>query len=357
MKITASNIVNAIAKLPKDRAYDYVNPKSPTKILIDNVQMPEGPITIKRYRPSKGENPSTAKKVTISMRMIWRIANAINTGQPVNFDRVLGGSYNTRSALEALLAHTPEFYYSYPGRIEVINSSTKIKKGHKHLIWRPDDPHQKGLIEEAEAGMVISELPTSAVYEALILPAPPEPGKKIDIEVQRRHAQIQVALILIGQKLKFRIWVAQNDKGIIYNGVRIGEMTSVVPALEDERILQAYEKARKAAMLIDCIWFQNERFMPAVFEIEHTTGVRSGLVRMKGLQDAIPPIQTRWVIVAPDEARDKVLKEANMEQFSSLDAQFLPYSGVEELYSLAQRNRLMGVSDKFLDGFIEPCLN
>ena len=49
--------------------------------------------------------------------MIWRVANAISEGEPINFDRVLGGSYNTRSVLESLLASTPEFYYCYPGRI------------------------------------------------------------------------------------------------------------------------------------------------------------------------------------------------------------------------------------------------
>ena len=38
---------------------------------------------------------------------------------------------------------------------------------------------------------------------------------KVDIDIQRRHAQIQVALVLIGHQLNFRIWVAQNDKGIV----------------------------------------------------------------------------------------------------------------------------------------------
>ena len=55
--------------------------------------------------------------------------------------------------------------------------------------------------------------------------------------------------------------------------------------------------------------------MPAVMEVEHSTGVTSGLSRMKNFKDKFPPFPTRYVIVAPDEDRDKVVKEANKPQF------------------------------------------
>ena len=73
-----------------------------------------------------------------------------------------------------------------------------------------------------------------------------------------------------------------------------------------------------SAKFIDCIWFQNLRFMPDVMEVEHITGVTSGLTRMKGLYDIIPSINTRYVIVAPDD-RDKVIDEANRKQIKCLD--------------------------------------
>ncbi len=288
--------------------------------------------------------------------MIWRLANALRPDVPINVDRIFGGSYNTRSVLEALLAHTPEFYFAYPGRIELISSASEIKRGHKHLIWHPSKPHDLGVIQQTETDMVISEIPASeAVYEALVLnESDPETG--LDIEVQRRHAQIQIALIMIGKQLNFRTWVAQNDRGITYREQRIGEMDGVIVSLRDERLLSAYDQAIRAAVLIDCIWFRNARFMPAVFEIEHSTGVTSGLTRMKGLFDTMPPIPTRWAIVAADEDRDKVMREANRPQFREMNPLFFPYSAVEELYSLCQRRRLNGVNDDFLDCFMEPCL-
>lgn len=114
MRITAADFVHAIGRLPKDRAYNYVNQKTSTKIVISDVVYPEGPIKIKRYDPSKGKGVDEASVQSISTKMLWRVANAFVPNSPIQIDRVLGASFNTRSALEALLAHTSEFYYCYP---------------------------------------------------------------------------------------------------------------------------------------------------------------------------------------------------------------------------------------------------
>jgi len=55
-----------------------------------------------------------------------------------------------------------------------------------------------------------------------------------------------------------------------------------------------FDDAVRAALMIDVIWFRNATFMPAVIEIEHTTGVTSGLTRMKNFQDRLPQFPTRW---------------------------------------------------------------
>ncbi len=357
-KFNASNIVKAIGILPKNQLYEYINPRTAGKIEIVHIADPEGPIIIKRYDSTKGKTLKNAKEVSISVQMIWRIANALSPYQPINFDRVLGGSYNTRSVLESLLAHTPEFYYCFPGRIEMLSSTTKIQKGHKHLIWCPNEPHELGLIKQTKTDVVISEVPNiDIIYESLALPESKE-KTKIDIELQRRHAQIQIALIMIGKQLGSRVWIAQNDKGIRYKGKKLGEMEGVIASLNDIQLLESYGDAIKAAIMIDCIWFKNSRLMPAVFEIEHTTGVTSGLTRMKNFQDTfLPQFKTKWVIVAPDEDRKHVMKEANKIQFKKLETKFFPYSAVEELYSLCHRRKITGVTDEFLDCFMEPCLN
>lgn len=354
-KITAYNLVRAIGQLPRNNNYNYINSKTPGLIHIENVMLPSGPIQIRRWNPSKGETYNCSKVESISSEMIWRVANAINMGDPFNIDRILGASYNTRSVLETLIALTPEFYYCYPGRIKDIDGISTIEHGHKHIIWLPDTPHKQGVLTEKKVpNMAISEIPMQSVtYDNLILPDHMMSGDTLDIEIVRRHTQIQIALYLIGLQLGYRTWIAQNDKGIMFRNKPLLEHPGVISSLKDENIISAFPGAELSAKFIDCIWFQDHRFIPAVMEVEHTTGVTSGLTRMKGLQNAIPAINTRYVIVAPDDDREKVIDEANREQFLSLDARYFAYSSVEELYYICTHRNLRGVTQEFLDCYME----
>jgi type II restriction enzyme len=206
--------------------------------------------------------------------------------------------------------------------------------------------------------MAISELPShSIIYEALTLVGP-EPDLA-DLDSIRRHVQIQILLALIGQKLHYRTWIASNDRRHQYMGASISELPGVITRLNDEKVLAAYPEAAKNGQLIDAIWFKDGRHMPAVIEVEHSTGVNSGLLRMKRFQDSAPALaDIRWVIAAPDEDRAEVIRKANDPQFASLDAKFFPYSAIEELWSLCMRRNIgrAAVNESFLDAFMEPCL-
>ncbi len=348
--LTASNIVKAISNLPKNRWFEYIAESTTNKVRVVSVTMPEGPIVIERSKSKKRSPISTA--------MVWRIANAFQADTPINFDRVLGASYNTRSTLETLLAHTPEFYWCKPKRIELADSTQKIKDGHKHLVWRPQAPHKNGVLEKFETDLVISEIPSSSlVYEALEIPSTIG-STGIDIDIQRRHVQMQIALVAIGKQLGYRSWVARNDQGIKYGNKSVGQLNGVVNKLEEISIMRSFGEAIRAALHIDCMWFKDGRSIPAIMEVEHSTGVVTGLARMKSLKDQLPDVVTRYVIVAPDEDRAKVLKEANAPQFKDLQAKFLPYSAVEELYYLCQKRNLTpnSVTMEFLDCYMSPCL-
>lgn len=138
----------------------------------------------------------------------------------------------------------------------------------------------------------------------------------------------------------------------------MGNRKKQAKSFSDEGIISAFPGAEPSARFIDCIWFQNHRFMPAVMEVEHTTGVTSGLTRMKGLQNTMPAFNTRYVIVAPDDDREKVIDEVNRPQFLSLDARYFSYSAVEELYYICTHRNLHGVTQDFLDCYMEKvCLH
>ena len=70
MRLTASNIVSAIGQLPRNRVYQYVNPRTRGQIEIVEITHPEGPIRIKRYIPSAGETSANAQIEPISTQML-----------------------------------------------------------------------------------------------------------------------------------------------------------------------------------------------------------------------------------------------------------------------------------------------
>ena len=90
-KLSAYNLVRAISALPRNKQYNYISPKTPGLIHIENVILPAGPIQIRRWTPKNGGTKNNAEVVNISSEMIWRVANAINKGEPFNLDRILGG--------------------------------------------------------------------------------------------------------------------------------------------------------------------------------------------------------------------------------------------------------------------------
>ena len=213
-------------------------------------------------------------------------------------------------------------------------------------------------MQEYKTDVVISEVPSNnVIYDALAI----QPfAADMDIDVKRRHVQIQIALSAIGFQLGFRTWIARNDQGISYGERKIADLDGIVHKIENENLISPFNGAVQAALHIDCIWFKNGILMPAVMEVEHSTGVNSGLTRMMRLKKLLPEYaNTRWVIVAPDEDRDKVFREANSPVFHNLNTQYFSYSAVEELYSLCQRRKLTNkaVNEAFLDCFMENCIN
>lgn len=349
---TANDLCRAINSLDKRRYYGYLDSKNHGEIMIVSVQMPEGPIVIRRRRSASGV---FGKEVSMSSQMLWRTANALNSGIPINLDRVLGGSYNTRSVLESLLAHTPEIYTCLPGRVESIQGEERIVRGHKHIILS-EKPHAAGITQSINLGedCVISEVPSMGMmYDVVPAVRRADP---LDIEIRRRHSQIQVAIAEIGKSLSMRTWISVEDRGIRYNGKVIIEYPYIVRDLRDERSINNYPEAMSFAKDIDCMYFNGG--LPFAFEVEHTTGVTPGLNRMLSFMKNGPNLATRYVIVAPDEDRNLVMRKSQPDQFEDLHPLYFPYSQVEDLYSFIKRHggQLKGVKkEDFMLNFMEEC--
>lgn len=353
--ITVAEMVNLLSALPHGAEYPYINQATHTVVAIEDVIAPYGPIIIKRWDPTKGETRKAAEPQSISMAMMNRVSNAIVDGTPINIDRLLGASYNTRSALETLLCHTPPFYFCYPGRIELMQGKAKIKAGHKHIIYLPDDPHNINVLTEKKLEhLEINEIPSkNVVYNSLELPANTPQNGKIDTSEKRIHSQMQMALYEIGCSFSLKTFIAQNDTGIHYKGKILSAHENIITNLNEVPQVGAFNGATDAGKLIDAIWL-GEKSIPAVFEVENSTGVTSGLTRMSNFKKFLPDYNNmRYIIVAPDELREKVIREINKPEFSHLHAYYLPYSAVSELLGLCQERTIKGITEGFIETFLE----
>jgi type II restriction enzyme len=348
-KLQAADLVNEIAKLDRASIYDYVSGRSRLKIL--EVREPEGPILFANIQP----NGSLGRRRSISREQLAKVAFICSARPnfPLHIDRIFSAGGNTRSALEALLAYTPNFFICYPKRIDVY--SGEILQNLKHIMWCPDQEHPRGEWHQKEYEEIVSEGVDLGVEFGRITITQANLGDEFDtIEAKTTHTQMQIALLEIGNALNFQTWIAKNDRSIPVRDTTLGQLGGVIQSLDEVSVFHHREMKEKA-MLIDCIWFSDDgRRIPAVIEVEHSTGVTSGLTRMSKLRETLGDISPTYVIVAPDQLRAKVVSEANDRHFRALNARFMPYSRVRELFGLVQRYPLTGTVDhRFVHAFME----
>ncbi len=128
------------------------------------------------------------------------------------------------------------------------------------------------------------------------------------------HTDIQFALSKLGYDLGLKTWVPKNDR----NRESKNGIISNLPGLLDELPINFHESTKKTIELIDVLWLKGKSIISA-FEIEHTTSIYSGLLRMSDLISLQPNININLYIVAPIEKREKVFNQIIRPTFSHLD--------------------------------------
>lgn len=168
------------------------------------------------------------------------------------------------------------------------------------------------------------------------------------------HEEIQWLLLDLGSQMGLDVWVARNDRSKSYQGITFDN----IPRMRRNLPRQFDDATNKTIELIDVLWLQGNAIV-AAFEIEHTTSVYSGLLRMSDLISMQPNINIRLYIVAPDDRWDKVYREVNRPTFTrSLKpplteiCQFIPYSALRAKLE-QMRDVLPYLRPDFLDAISE----
>jgi hypothetical protein len=173
--------------------------------------------------------------------------------------------------------------------------------------------------------------------------------------IQTTHEEMQWLLLKLGSDMGLDVWVARNDRNKQFNSVFFNS----IPNLRKELPRQFDEATNRTVELIDILWLQKDAFI-AAFEVEHTSSIYSGLLRMSDLISMQPNLKINLYIVAPDDRRDKVIAEVNRPTFARLNpslpkiCKFIPYSQLKkEIEQIGYRVQYM--KPQFIDGFAESC--
>ena len=147
---------------------------------------------------------------------------------------------------------------------------------------------------------------------------------------EHSHVEVQGWLRDLGRALGFDVWIASNDRTRAYEAGQLADgCLAVLPA----RL--AGSPSADAIGLIDVLWLERGTgTVAAAFEVEHTTSIYSGIVRMLDLALGVPEARTQvFFLVAPDRREDDVRAQLGRPAFSrvtDLDVRFLPYSQLRE---------------------------
>jgi hypothetical protein len=162
-----------------------------------------------------------------------------------------------------------------------------------------------------------------------------------------RHTEIQHLLLTLGAELGLDVWVARNDRGKKWRGTQLGSL----PRMQEEIPRQFNEATTRTIELIDVLWLSGNSIV-AAFEVECTTSVYSGLLRMSDLMALQPNLDIDLYLVAPDERRDKVEQELLRPTFSLREKPLSKICGFLPFSSLCEK--LEGVRKLGLSGSLKP---
>ena len=149
-------------------------------------------------------------------------------------------------------------------------------------------------------------------------------------EEESEHTRMQHLLIKIGRSLKYDVHVARNDRHRTCHGENFAMLT--VPQLPPQNWSA---EVMDTVTLIDVIWLKpgNGEIVSA-FEIEKSTSIYSGILRLEDLARSIPNGACPLYLVAPNDREKEVMAQLARPAFRAdlekISLAFLPFKELAE---------------------------
>ena len=204
------------------------------------------------------------------------------------------------------------------------------------------------------SGKTISQRPPT-VGDVVIPEDEPEVAEEAEPEGSA-HTEIQYLLLKLGADMGFGVHVASNDQSRVWNGQRLGDM----PGRRNQLPRQFDPAVNRTIEYIDVLWLDGN-VITAAFEIESTTSIFSGLLRMSDLLAQQPNINIPLFLVAPEERREKVIEQVNRPTFASMSqplaevCRYISFEGLREALKTVQ-DLITYLKPDWLQSISESCV-
>ncbi len=170
-----------------------------------------------------------------------------------------------------------------------------------------------------------------------------------------QHTEVQWLLLKLGNDMGLDVWVARNDRSKSWGDNAFQSLRR----LKQELPTQFDPATSRTIELIDVLWLDGSAIV-AAFEVESTTSVYSGLLRMSDLLAMQPNLNIPLFIVAPDERHAKVIHEVNRPTFARLATpladvcRFISFNGLRD-YAQNAGSLLRYLKPEVLQEISESC--
>ncbi|MSN27381.1 MAG: hypothetical protein GJV46_16140 [Geobacter sp.] len=155
--------------------------------------------------------------------------------------------------------------------------------------------------------------------------------KEVQEEIleENEHLRMQFLLTDIGRDLGYDVFVATNDRSKSLNGRSLQFMT--LPELPP---LDFPPDVARTVSLIDVIWVSRDsKRIECAFEIEKSTSIYSGMLRLMDLASSLGDRQYDFFLVAPDKREKEVLsqlKRPSLQAGNCIGLRYILFSDLEE---------------------------
>jgi hypothetical protein len=241
---------------------------------------------------------------TANWNLIYFIANPLELNVPfTTFCRLFNYSemFQLKGFTSVSQDKVLEFYEKFDDLYSILVREDKhepIAQKEANLVSRPDpDSHFPDEADAIALGPILSE-----------------------------HVSMQCKLAYMGKKAGQKIWVPKADQSRLRNACNFSEFEPEFSTGID--LPKAYFEN------IDVVWKEEYR-IDAVFEVENSTAIYSGLLRFADLNVVAPNTIYPMFIVAPSDRRNKVRSQVQRQVFRKLGfhqkVKLLTYEAVERV--------------------------